>query len=533
MLTKIQQLFLAQFRGKRLMYENAVRKFYKAASRHLGELEYKGNELDRRIVMDIKAINVHLNSINEGLKIVRSRNEHTGETCYVLKTLFKTNTECWESVEGGTNKAQCLHKITSIIVTKLTKAVSHDEILEEIRDLSFSGLAEQLAQFVKEHWLVFDEKEEMYSLGPRLTAQMEEWLSSDPAVIKCSRCTIIVLRGCFCYCRKTAVHLSCRVPDLSLRCDNCHIGIKRFRGTNYNESRAKKLKKQKESFGKRGLANLGNSCYFNSIVQCLAHLPLLESVFRKSESELIQVFSNLLLELSQSEEVVFFEPNICLEMLKEKLPEFRNNKQQDAYEFLNFLWELIIENLEPEKRSDLREKIEGKMKTSTLCHNCNKLKSKVEPFSELSLPFPEITDEYSLKTLLDSYFSPEDLESKYECQNCDIRTKASQFYRVAEQPRLLTLHLKRFSFNKKSKKIFHHVMFPLRGLTHNTLNNVTYSLSGVIAHHGRTMQSGHYTAYCYNNSDFSWYHYNDTEVIPISEENLKKVDAYMLFYKKD
>ena len=104
------------------------------------------------------------------------------------------------------------------------------------------------------------------------------------------------------------------------------------------------------------------------------------------------------------------EPNICLDMLKEKLPEFRNNKQQDAYEFLNFLWELIIENLEPEKRSDLREKIEGKMKTSTLCHNCNKLKSKVEPFSELSLPFPEITDEYSLKTLLDSYFSPEDFE---------------------------------------------------------------------------------------------------------------------------
>ena len=44
-------------------------------------------------------------------------------------------------------------------------------------------------------------------------------------------------------------------------------------------------------------------------------------------------------------------------MLKEKLPEFRNNKQQDVYEFLNFLWELIIENLEPEKRSDLNEKI--------------------------------------------------------------------------------------------------------------------------------------------------------------------------------
>ena len=62
-----------------------------------------------------------------------------------------------------------------------------------------------------------------------------------------------------------------------------------------------------------------------------------------------------------------------------------SNQQQDAYKFLNLLWELVIDTLEPEKRSDLKEKIAGKMKTSTICHNCNKVKSKLEPFSEISL----------------------------------------------------------------------------------------------------------------------------------------------------
>ena len=52
-----------------------------------------------------------------------------------------------------------------MIIVKLTKAVYHEEILEEIRHLSFIGLAELLLHFVKEHLLKYDEVEEMYSLG--------------------------------------------------------------------------------------------------------------------------------------------------------------------------------------------------------------------------------------------------------------------------------------------------------------------------------------------------------------------------------
>ena len=113
-----------------------------------------------------------------------------------------------------------------------------------------------------------------------------------------------------------------------------------------------------------------------------------------------------------------------------------------------------------------------------------------------------------------------------------MRTEATEFYKIVEPPQILTIHLKRFSFEKKSqkqKKISHHVTFPLSGLT---LENETYSLSCIISHHGRTMESGHYTAYCFNRSDLSWYHYDDTKVIPVSEETVKKVNAYILFYKQ-
>ena len=44
-----------------------------------------------------------------------------------------------------------------MIITKLTKAVYYEEILEEIRHLLFTGLAELLLHFVDEHLLKYDE----------------------------------------------------------------------------------------------------------------------------------------------------------------------------------------------------------------------------------------------------------------------------------------------------------------------------------------------------------------------------------------
>ena len=296
----------------------------------------------------------------------------------------------------------------------------------------------------------------------------------------------------------------------------------------YNEEKAKKIRTEEKSCGKMGLVNKENTCYVNSVMQCLAHIPGFASMFRKSGNEIVQTFSNLLSLLSQSEDVAVMEPNIFRKMIKRELPEFGNAQQHDAHEFLRELLALIVENLEPEEVMRMRTKIEGEIKHSLSCGRCKSVKSKLQRFSDLSLPFPDFP-ELTLKNLLDFEFSPEDLEAKVECEDCDTRTECTKFSKIVELPRVLTIHLKRFSFNRKSQKISHHVSFPLSGLT---VNNATYTLYCIICHHGRTLQSGHYSAYCFNQSDFCWYHYNDDKVIAVSEEIVKKLDAYILFYKQ-
>lgn len=56
-----------------------------------------------------------------------------------------------------------------------------------------------------------------------------------------------------------------------------------------------------------------------------------------------------------------------------------------------------------------------------------------------------------------------------------------------------------------------------------------YDLYAVCNHTG-TLSSGHYTAFCKSPVDGRWYHYDDTTVQPMAEDQLVTSGAYMLFY---
>uniref|UniRef100_A0A1A7Z1H4 ubiquitinyl hydrolase 1 n=1 Tax=Iconisemion striatum TaxID=60296 RepID=A0A1A7Z1H4_9TELE len=58
-----------------------------------------------------------------------------------------------------------------------------------------------------------------------------------------------------------------------------------------------------------------------------------------------------------------------------------------------------------------------------------------------------------------------------------------------------------------------------------------YDLYAVCNHHG-TMQGGHYTAHCKNSIDGQWYCFDDSDVHPISEDDVCKLTAYILFYQR-
>ena len=61
-----------------------------------------------------------------------------------------------------------------------------------------------------------------------------------------------------------------------------------------------------------------------------------------------------------------------------------------------------------------------------------------------------------------------------------------------------------------------------------------YRLRSVARHHGHAMGKGHYSCYAYNDHDAaqSWVHFNDEVVELVTEEDVLKQEAYMMFYER-
>ena len=87
-------------------------------------------------------------------------------------------------------------------------------------------------------------------------------------------------------------------------------------------------------------------------------------------------------------------------------------------------------------------------------------------------------------------------------------------------PPVLILHLRRFSFaGSITRKAHSQVSFPPSDLVpsqlaiglHPDTHGMVYDLYGVVEHHG-SQHSGHYTAYCLNQSAASWFFISDNQV---------------------
>ena len=502
------------------------------------------------LLESIETVNKHARK--DGLTIIKTRDEDSGEAYYMLSNTTKTADDCWEDLtlrnggmEWDEREKKILKKIATKILREKKKKVSSSDILDFFdveSTMERDALEGDIQRLVKFKWLNTNNEMEV-TLGPRFLGQMRKWIPLQTDIVYC-QCHLLVLRGHFCKCRKTGFHFKClKNEDLNLGCKHCkkeskNLGEKRKGGEHEEKRNKKKTRKQENCADRVGLTNLGNTCYMNSVLQCFSKMTVLTNTLLHSSdgNPILKAYVDLLLGLSNPGNVSALTPVEFLKCFTSEKASFKNNNQHDAQEFLQALQEELHEGAKLsnlENKNVVRETFEGKLKASVSCFKCKKVKSSLEPFSELSLGFPDKPNSVmSLENLLDHYLQPEMLrkDNKYQCRVCKTKTKAVKFLKVDETSPILCLHLKRF--NNQGKKISKKVTFPVSGLE---VGNSTYSLISVICHHGTSIRHGHYSAYCLSQSKETqtWYHYDDDNVTKVSVDQVQGVQPYILFYERD
>lgn len=347
--------------------------------------------------------------------------------------------------------------------------------------------------------------------------------------------------------------------------------------------------------GSVGMHNLGNSCFLNSIVQCLNHIEPLTQFFLKGDYQrdmnrqnplgsggrVATAYAALLKEI-WSGKYAALAPRMLKQTVASFAPQFNNSYQHDSQEFCQFLMDGIhedcnrvkskpyVEELEGFGMEDERAAIEtwrkhllrhdsvivdhfqGMHRSHLTCPSCGRESIKFDVYSTISVPLAEDKNGLSavkLEDCIEKFMEGEQLDeiNAWYCPGCKKHVCALKMIALWSVPDVLILHMKRFQFDHCSvrndivrSKIDATVKFPIDclDLRRHVLGPFdesappVYKLYGVSEHMGPTANSGHYTATARNSKDGRWYRYNDAHVGETTGDAAVTGGAYLLFYQR-
>lgn len=304
-----------------------------------------------------------------------------------------------------------------------------------------------------------------------------------------------------------------------------------------------------------GLENLGNTCFLNSVLQCLTYTEPLAAYLQSGKHQVtcrkagfcalcaIQKHVSRALQSSGRS----LAPKDLVSNLRCISRTFRNSRQEDAHEYMVNLLESLhkcclptgipSESQSAYDRSLVHKIFGGRLRSQVKCMQCNYCSNKFDPFLDLSL---EILKADTLYKAFANFTAKEHLDGgakQYQCQQCKQKVKALKQLTIHQAPSVLTVHLKRFGSHMSGQKIDKKIQF---GSTLDLKPFVTgpydgdlkYTLYGVLVHAGWSTHSGHY--YCFvRTSSGMWYSLDDNRVYQVSEKKVFEQKAYMLFYFRD
>lgn len=148
----------------------------------------------------------------------------------------------------------------------------------------------------------------------------------------------------------------------------------------------------------------------------------------------------------------------------------------------------------------------------------------------------------NLFSCLDAFLKEEPLgpDDMWYCPGCMEHRQASKKLDLWRLPEILVVHLKRFSYSRYMKnKLDTFVNFPIHDLNMSKYVKPTsrgdqhpvYELYAVINHYGG-LGGGHYSAYAKLVEEDNWYHFDDSHVSSVNEDEIRRSAAYVLFYRR-
>ncbi|KAK3807841.1 MAG: hypothetical protein J3Q66DRAFT_289072, partial [Benniella sp.] len=273
--------------------------------------------------------------------------------------------------------------------------------------------------------------------------------------------------------------------------------------------------------GKTGLTNLGNTCFMNSVIQCLIATPplsryFLDGSFRRNinmknplgtQGKLADAFSDLIRSMWSGQSLVV-SPTSFRNAIIGFAPQFKGSEQHDSQEFLSFLLDGLHEDLktmpqppppgddEGSEADDARMEMlpeleaseiawqrylrrdnsiivslfQGQFKNRLSCTKCGKTSTTYNAFMYLALPIKAKTagrPPQTLTSCLNAFVDPEVMEGEdaWNCPHCKKPRKAIKQLTISRVPNVLLIQLKRFSSDGPFKnKIKAMVQYPVQDL---------------------------------------------------------------------